>query len=142
MNDIMSEYSEYITGILNLASSVSDWMGPSFCDAYCYAPETFEKKVVQDLKLKTMFHYEDSSQTEREVFAELFGDDRKLLEGMEYWIMMKIGDFQKVCTIKDEHQICDRMFRKYNNTRFYTVETIRMLVYEKAILIMVCGNNE
>ncbi|MBR3365189.1 MAG: hypothetical protein IKG53_09990, partial [Solobacterium sp.] len=50
-------YQEYAKGLMNLASTMSKWIGPSFVDAYCYTHRDFDLKegeTTTDLHMKEM----------------------------------------------------------------------------------------
>ncbi|MBQ3460892.1 MAG: hypothetical protein IJH14_09500 [Solobacterium sp.] len=136
-------YQEYAKGLMNLASSMSAWMGPSFCDAYCYLPEEFEAEFIRDMRMKKMPAYEECPDSDRDTFVELFGkEEKQLLDGLQYWLNFELGPFEKAYRIVDEEKLLNRMDGNRNNTRFFFLETIRILKYRKVILVLVCGNNE
>lgn len=136
-------YQEYARGLMNLASSMSEWMGPSFCDAYCYLPEEFETEFIRDMKMKKMPVYEECPDSDREIFAQLFGrEEKQLLDSLQYWLGFELGTFEKAYRIIDEEKLLGNMDGNRNNTRFFFLETVRILKYRKVILVLVCGNNE
>ena len=98
-------YQEYARGLMNLASSMSEWMGPSFCDAYCYLPEEFETEFIRDMKMKKMPVYEECPDSDREIFAQLFGrEEKQLLDSLQYWLGFELGTFEKAYRIIDEEK--------------------------------------
>lgn len=143
MNLEIYGYQKYAKGLMNMASSVSEWIGPSFVDAYCYLPEEFEAEFIQDMNMKKMPAYEECSDSDRETFAQLFGEEeKKLLDGLQYWLEFELGRFEKAYRIIDEEKLLNQMDGNRNNTRFFFLETIRILKYREVILVLVCGNNE
>lgn len=140
----ISGYSSYITGLMNLASSVSSWMGPSFCDAYCYDPEDFEEEFAEDIGLKREdIRLQEWDGSEKDILRELFGsEEEKMIASLQYWISMKIGREVQTCLLENENELTDKLDGNRNNTRFFFLERIFIIRHEKAILVLISGNNE
>ena len=103
----------------------------------------FETEFIRDMKMKKMPVYEECPDSDREIFAQLFGrEEKQLLDSLQYWLGFELGTFEKAYRIIDEEKLLGNMDGNRNNTRFFFLETVRILKYRKVILVLVCGNNE
>ena len=138
------EETEYISGLVNMASSMSSWMGYSFMDAICFKKEEyldnfskFHNIKKEDIKI----HEVDYS---LEVFIKnFFGDDKKLIEGLSYWIKRKVGNKIKIYEQDSDSKLNELLEESiYGKTPVYTVEDVIFIEFDKTVIAFITGNNE
>ena len=138
------EESEYISGLVNMASSISTWMGPSFMDAICFKKETyledfsnFHKIKIEEIKI-----HEINISLE-EFIKNNFGNDKKLIEGLSYWIPRQAGEFIKIYE-QDENSRLNELLEKskYGKTPFFFIEDVVFIEFEDMTIAFITGNNE
>ena len=74
------EETEYISGLVNMASSVSTWMGVSFMDAICFEKENYldDFSKFHNIKKEDIKIHETNISFE-EFIKNNFGEDKKLI---------------------------------------------------------------
>ena len=136
--------SEYISGLVNLASSVSSYMGCSFMDAVCFKTKDIIKNVSDFYKIKKEEIKTHEVSISLEKFIEnFFGNDKKLIDGLSYWITLKAGKLIKVYEQDDDSKLNDLLSNsRYGKTPFYFVDDVTIIEFEKMTIVFVTGNNE
>jgi len=125
-----SEYlGSYLNGLMNMASSNSKYIGPSFVEVDCFTKEEFKKYYKIEISPTTL-NFED-------MINEWFCDDKNVIESIIYWTNNKIKDIKKVYIVDDKDY---ELFRKYNP--FYSIDDIFILETKKYLITYVLGNNE
>ena len=138
------EETEYISGLVNMASSVSDWMGVSFMDAICFKKEKFleEFSYLHNIKKEDIKIHETNISLE-EFIKNYFGNDKKLIEGLSYWITRKVGVFKRIFE-QDSNSKLNELLEKshYGKTPFFFIEDVVFIEFEKTVIAFITGNNE
>lgn len=138
------EETEYISGLVNMASSVSSWMGVSFMDAICFKKDSFldDFATFHKIKKEEIKIHEINISLE-EFIKNNFGEDKKIIEGLSYWITRKGGEFKKVFE-QDSNSKLNELLEKsdYGKTPFFFVENVVFIEFEKMIIAFITGNNE
>lgn len=131
--------SSYISGLTNMASSCSTMIGPSYVEASCFGLKKYKHEFLQiyeidekDLLLKEL------NVSFNDFLTNIFGDDKKLIDGLMHWIRFVAGETNKIFTI-DEH--CD-VLNKISNVPFYFLEDLFFIECEKMVICFLIGNDE
>lgn len=138
------EETEYISGLVNMASSVSDWMGVSFMDAICFNKESFLDDFSKFHKIKKEdIKIHESNISLEEFIKNNFGEDKKIIDGLSYWITRKAGDFIKVYE-QDSNSKLNELLEKseYGKTPMFFIENVVFIEFDNMIISFITGNNE
>ncbi len=135
--------SYYLSGMMNLASSLSTWIGPSYIEVECYEKEQALSNLIKDYHLpKEEYKMEEVKESFKDLLKELLGDDKKLIESIDYWINFNIGEPIKIKT-PTNRQIIDKLGRSEGgNSPFYIVDNLYWIEFQEYILFFIIGNNE
>ena len=138
------EETEYISGLVNMASSLSDWMGVSYMDAICFNKDSY----IEDFSKLHNINKEEIKIHETDILLEEFiknnfGNNKKLIDGLSYWIKTTTGDFKKIY-VQDDNSKLNELIEKsnYKKTLFFFIEDIVFIEFDKMIVVFITGNNE
>ena len=138
------EETEYISGLVNMASSVSTWMGVSFMDAICFNKENYldDFSKFHNIKKEDIKIHETNISFE-EFIKNNFGENKKLIDGLSYWIKRKAGDFIKVYEQDDDSNLNDLLEKsEYGKTPMFFIEDVVFIEFENMVISFITGNNE
>ena len=76
---------DYLNGLFQMASSLSDYIGPSYIKVDCYLKEEFAEKFRENYNLKEV-KIEKSSKNIESALLDWFGTDKKIIESILYWL--------------------------------------------------------
>lgn len=138
------EESEYISGLVNMASSVSNWMGVSYMDAICFKKDNYLEDFSSFHKIKKEeIKIHETNLSLEDFIKNSFGDDKKLIEGLSYWITRQAGDFVKVYEQDDDSKLNELLEEsKYGKTPFFFIDNVVFIELEKMTIAFITGNNE
>jgi len=122
-----SYLSEYIDGLVNMASSFSKKIGLSYISGYCFKKDNFNNEFSNHFKIKS-FNLEPSNSDYLNIYLE-----DNLIDAFNYWINFKLGNIINYYTIDN---------LKIKNTLFYIVDDIIVLEYNDYMICLIIGNNE
>lgn len=134
--------TSYLTGLTNLASSISKNIGPSYMESDCFKKENYIKEFSkyygideQDILLKKY------NITLEEFFKTYLGPNKLLLDSLIYWIEYTLGTPQNIYTANDK--LLELISRNNKGiSPFYTLEDIIYVEFKKYIVCFMIGNNE
>ena len=132
----------YLSGLMNIASSLSEYIGLSYIRVDCYDKETFEEEFLKNYKVKiNLNNLEKSSKSLEKELEEWFGTDKKIIESLIYWIDQEIKG-EKIIYYSNKDII--EKLSGYNRglSGLYIVEDVLFIECNKKILIFMLGNNE
>ncbi|MEE3342723.1 MAG: hypothetical protein VZS44_01375 [Bacilli bacterium] len=136
--------SSYLTGLTNLASSISSYIGPSFIEVDCMYKKDYKKSFANKYKIKEeLIELEETNKTLEQILASWLGtDEKKLLESLLYWINLEIGNPIKVYTIKN-NKLLDSLGRCDGGiSMFYLMDDMFFVEFKKYMVCFTMGNNE
>ena len=119
-----NEYIEgYLNGLMHISSSISNYIGPSYIEVYCYEKEELLKKY-------------NISPTDELLENKLNGwlGDKKLIESLLYYINNILKETTKVYEVNNEIDI--------DYTPFTFIEDAFVLETKEYMILFVLGNNE
>lgn len=136
----LKEYSSYVSGLVRMASSCSDWIGVSYMDAMCFDVNNFKESFCSFYKVKEI-KYEESTLSLKELFINIFGDNKSLIEGLCHWLRLEAGECKKVYTMPND--FCEFLDSKRNDRfPFFMLENMFVAEFEKMMICFVIGNDE
>ena len=138
------EESEYISGLVNMASSISTWMGVSFMDAICFKKEKYLDNFASFHKIKKEeIKIHETDITLEEFIKNNFGEDKKLIDGLSYWITRKAGELIKIYEQDDNSRINELLEKSdYGKSPFFFIENVVFIEFEEMTIAFITGNNE
>ena len=138
------EKSEYISGLVNMASSISKNMGCSFMDATCFKNNDFITSFSKFYNIhKEDIKIHESSDSLEDFIKKYFGDDKTLIDGLSYWMSLKMGEVKKIYEQDDDSKLNDLLSNSgYGKMPFYIVDDIVFIEFEKGTIAFIIGNNE
>lgn len=133
----------YLSGLLDMASSASVWMGRSYADACVFEKDSYEEKLKKEFRIDPSM-LEASEKTFPELIRGLFGStekaDAKISDGLVYHIEGDLGEAEAVYLVKAEH--LGVLERRGSPLPFYTVEDSALILFRECAVLLTTGNNE
>lgn len=139
----LNELNCYLNGLLDTASSVSVWMGPSYVDAKVFENDGFFAgfyeyyRLDPDVLLDTVTAFDT-------LLKQWFGDeeksDKKTVSALLYHIEKCFGKAEKVYSAKED--FLSLLEKKNSPVPFTFVEDMAVVKFEKHTVCFVVGNNE
>jgi len=123
----------YLNGLMNMASSLSKSIGPSYIIVDCYKKEELEQ-LKKDYHIKKIT---PSTLSFKEKLGEWFLEEKITIESVLYWSKRKIKEERNIYDIEREN--FEKM-EKY--TPFYIIDDAFILETEKYLILYILGNNE
>ena len=123
----------YLNGLMNMASSMSKSIGPSYIIVDCYKKEHLEQ-LKKDYHIKKIT---SSTLSFKEKIEEWFFEDKKAIESILFWSNKKIKEERNIYDIEREN--FEKM-EKY--TPFYIIDDTFILETDKYLILYILGNNE
>lgn len=139
----LNEINCYLSGLLDTASSVSVWMGPSYVVAEVFENDGFFAefygyyRLDPDVLLDTVTSFET-------LLKQWFGDeekpDKKTVSALLYHMEKCFGKAEKVYSVKEDS--LPKLEKKNSPVPFTFVEDMAVVRFEKYTVCFVLGNNE
>ena len=132
----------YISGLTNMASSMSVNIGPSFIEAYCFNLKNFKEEFANHFEVSLdEVKLNKTNITLREVLSAWLGND-ELVDSLLYWIKLKIGETGKAYEVK-KNKLLDLISNSEGgNSIFYIVDDAYFVEIDDYMLCFILGNNE
>ena len=131
-------YDGYLTGLLNMASSLSDYIGPSYIKVNCYEKKNFKKEFSEIYKINkeelNLIETENSIET---TLLDWF-QDKKMVDSITYWFNVTIRGDKKVYLAEDK--LVNILDSKRND--FYSLDNLFFVECKKYMFVFLLGNNE
>lgn len=128
---------DYLNGLFQMASSLSDYIGPSYIKVDCYLKEEFKEEFCNNYNIKGL-DIKKSNKTIETALLDWFGTDEKIIESILYWL--NINNIK----IKTIYYFSEDLLNNLNNQHqdFYFLEDIIIAESSEYIIILLLGNNE
>ena len=138
------DYSNYFSGLFNMASSCSDYIGPSYVDCDCLDSNNFKAGFAEIYEIpEKELELEKMDSTYEELLKTIFGDNKKIIEGISHWSKIKLGEVQEIYTINELSKIDKYISASEGGLGpFYTLDDIYFIVFKKEVLVLLIGNDE
>ena len=128
--------SGYLEGMLNLSSSLSKTIGPSFIKVHCYEKKTFQKEFNNRYQIKD-FNLIETNQSLETTLLDWLGDS-KIVESILYWFEIEYRGDKKVYQV--EQTLINELDEKQQD--FYSLEDLFVVECKKYMFVFLLGNNE
>ena len=137
-------YSSYIDGLVNMASSCSEYMMPSYMRAICFKKKNYKKAFCNFYKIpEKELEIIETSLTLKDFINQSFGNIKEITEGLTHWLHMEVGDYKKVLTVSENSKVLDLLSGSDGGIGgFYIVEDVYFIEFDKMIVCFIIGNDE
>ena len=135
--------SLYITGLTNMATSLSKNIGPSYVVVDCFDKDNYKKEFAKYYEIKEGdIKLVESNLTMREILLEWFGEEESnITDSLLYWIKRDSGKSLKVYEYTNN---LDELLSRSDGgvSEFYIVEDIYFIEFNEVMMCFILGNNE
>lgn len=130
--------SGYLTGLMNMSSSLSTYIGPSYIKVHCYEKNSFKEEFKKNYKLKEEVELIETNQSLETTLLDWFGDDKKMIESITYWFNLTYPGDKKVYYVSDD------LKNTLDNKRrdFYCLDDLFIVECKNKEFVFLLGNNE
>ena len=128
-----SQLISYIKGLMNLASSLSKNIGPSYVTV-----KYFNKKEFENLISRKKINIYDSNKSLKEVLNAWF-NDKEIVEALIYWMGFYLDEPLKIDESKSDFH--DTLMEQ-EMTNFSFIEDAYLIEYKTFVMCLIMGNNE
>ena len=123
----------YTKGLMNLASSLSKNIGPSYVTV-----KYFTKKEFENLVNRKKINIYDSNMTLKDILNAWFNDD-KIVEALIYWLEIHLDEPTNIYQSNSDFH--DTLMEQ-EMTPFSFIEDVYLVEYKNFIMCLIMGNNE
>ncbi len=140
----LKDQSLYVSGLVNMASSVSKTISKSYLQADCFEKKNYQSAFTNMYEVpEDIFHLEKYNKSLEKLLKELLGDDKKLIEGLMHWIHMEAGDAGDIYTIPYTSKVLELLGAETGGYGpFYMVENVYFIECDRLVICLLLGNDE
>lgn len=137
-------FSSYVDGLVNMASSCSEYMMPSYMRAICFKKKNYKKAFCNFYKIpEKELEIIETSLTLKDFIIQSFGNIKEITEGLTHWLHIEVGDSKKILTVPDSSKVLNLLSGSDGGiSGFYFVEDIYFIEFDKMIVCFIIGNDE
>ena len=135
----------YLAGLLDMASSQSEWIGRSYMESYCFDADDWRAEFARTFALRE----EDvqllpSDQTLRQLLVQwLGGAQPKLTDSLLYYMQRCLGEAQAVWVLPQDSRLASKLgWSEDGKSPFYIAEDLFFAQFPQTVVCFVMGNNE
>ena len=135
----------YLSGLFDMASSLSEWIGRSYIEVYCFDPDDWRAAFAQHFALQTEdVQFEASEKTMRQMLVQwLGGAEPALTDSLMYHIHSQIGDPIAVWQTPQDSRLPGKLsWSQGGESPFYTAEDLFFVQFPQMVVCIMAGNNE
>ncbi|MBQ7541838.1 MAG: hypothetical protein IJT44_06055 [Clostridia bacterium] len=135
----------YLTGLLHMASSCSEWVGRSYIEADCFAPGDFPQAFARQYALdEAQVRTAPTDKTLRQALVQwLGGRQPELTDSLLYYIRRELGEATAILELPQDSKLPDKLsWSDGGKSPFYTVEDLFFAQVPQATVCFMLGNNE
>ena len=139
MNKIIISLGSYLEGLLNMASSLSKNIGPSYVKVDCYIKEDFKEQLSKYYKVPIdKINLIKTNETLEYALSNWFGNETKIIESITYWFNLKVKGAKVIYHSEEElKNILDN-----KQMDFYCLDDLFFVESKEYIFVFQLGNNE
>lgn len=132
----------YLNGIMNMSSTLSDYMGPSNVEVLCYKKDNFIEEIAKDYKInKDKIEIIKTNNNLEEKLKEFYGDDKKIIASLLYYLNKSFKNIDNIYNVND--YLINKLSGSDNTyCVFYIVEDIFILESNNYYYLFILGNFE
>ncbi|MBR2678816.1 MAG: hypothetical protein IKE63_05315 [Bacilli bacterium] len=139
----LKDPSNYVSGLVNMASSVSKYIGPSYLQADCYELKDYVDDFCAMYEIpKDIVHLEEYKHSLEELLKSILGTSEGLIEGLLHWLHREIGEVKKIYTVPDNKVLELIGAETGGYGPFYFCEDLYFIETDKMVLCLLLGNDE
>jgi len=136
--------SIYLEGLVNMASSCSKRIGLSYMDAMCFPKNNYISSFSKyyDVPLEEVSFHQSNISFKKKLIS-ILGDDKKLIDGLIFWIEKEAGECKHIYELDDNSKLRILLSRSDGGCgAFYFLEDVFMVEFDKMIIYFMYGNDE
>ena len=131
----------YLRGVMNIASSVSKNIGPSYIEVECYDKSEFEEEFKRNYKINIKLEeLEKLNNSLEDALKIWFYNEKSLIDSINYLFRLHLPEIKNIYYITEE--LINEIRNKKVNSIFYDIEDFIFIELEDKIIIFILGNNE
>lgn len=135
--------SSYLTGLANMASSLSKEIGPSYIEVDCFDKKNYQKEFQEYYEIKENIELIETNLKLENILSFWLGKDRNIIESLIHWTSCAIGNPIKVYKLENENKILNKLSRSEGGLGpFYTTEEIYFIEFKNDMTCFMIGNDE
>ena len=140
----LDKSSLYISGLFNMASSMSKKIGYSYIQADCFEKKNYKKKFTEMYEIpEEDFKLEEYSNNLETLLKDLLGNDKDLIEGLIHWLSISSGTVKKIYTITEDDKSREYIGAEHNGYGpFYFCEDLYFIETDRMVVCLLIGNDE
>ena len=128
----------YLEGILNMASSISKSIGPSYVKVDCYKKDEFKEEFKKFYNIKEDIKLIETSNSLDTALLDWFYNEKELVDSITYWFNIKLPGNKKVYL--SEEKLINTLDKKRKD--FYSLDDLFFVECRNYIFVFLLGNNE
>ena len=131
--------SSYLEGVLNMASSLSKNIGPSYVKVDCYYKKDFKEQFSKIYKIsKDDINLKETNKSLESALFDWFENENKIIESIVYWFNIKEKGPKKIYS--SEENLVYLLDKKQMD--FYCLDDLFFVESNSYIIVFLLGNNE
>ena len=135
--------SAYLSGVIEMASSYSKYMGPSYMTAICFDLKNPLEDFKKFYEIKENINIEKITVTYHDLLISLLGNDKDLIDSIEHLTRLSVGDVEEIYTVEENSNLINSLSRSDGGlSQFYIVEDIYFIKFNKVYVVFMIGNDE
>ncbi len=139
----LKSQSSYISGLMNLASSISKTISKSYIQADCFEKKNYQKSFTTMYEIpEDVFHLKEYNKDLEKLLRELLGNNKDLIEGLLHWLSLEIGTVKKIYTVDDNKALSFIGGETGGYGPFYFCEDVYFIETDRLVLCLLIGNDE
>ncbi len=136
---ISTYYGSYLEGLLNMASSLSKSIGPSYIKVHGYEKNTFIEDFSKNYKIpKESIKLAETDKNLETTLLDWFYNENNIVKSIVYWFNIEIRGEKKVY-LSDE-KLVNTLDSKRRD--FYSLDDMFFVECNEYIFVFLLGNNE
>lgn len=131
----------YLRGIMNMASSASKSIGPSYVEVECYDKDEFLEEFKKNYRVTiNIEELEKTDNNLKNVIGNWFYNEEKIAESIDYWFNLHLDNIENIYvpSVDTINEIEENKVNSY----FYIIEDLIFVELKDKIIVFILGNNE
>lgn len=140
----LKDQSLYISGLVNMASSCSTKIGPSYLQADCFEKKNYQKKFLTMYEIpEDIFHLVEYNKSLEKLLIDILGNRKEMIDGLLHWIIREAGEVKMIYTVPDDSKVMQFIGAETGGYGpFYFCEDIYFIECDRFVICLMMGNDE
>ena len=140
----LKDQSSYISGLVNMASSVSKTISKSYLQADCFEKKDYKSSFITMYEIpEDVFHLKEYNKSLESLLKDLLGNSKDLIEGLLHWITLEAGNINKIYTVGEDSKALQYIGAETGGYGpFYFCEDIYFIECDRFVICLMMGNDE